>query len=163
MVVHCIQKLANSWRVRLSVDPGQPDKADCWNLTYGNFNRKRYYILAHEMTMLSFLLFELTPKNFARKVEEKLSFWSSYYGFPDLSSPPFFNTKQQLYCKNNDKSINGMVTGFKGDLWHFFADGEGIFEIELKMHQWIFLPMKDGYPIDYFMRFVEQKVRSQST
>jgi hypothetical protein len=161
VIVHCIQKLANSWGVPLSEEPDTADQSDSWFLTYGNFKRKRYYILAHEPTMWSLLLIELTPRNFAKKVDEKLSFWSSYYGFPDLSAPPFFNTTEQIYCRNRKRRITGMVTGMKEDLWFHFADGAGIFEAELSMHKWIFLNMKEGFPIDYFARFVEAKLEQQ--
>ena len=157
MIIHCIKKLADSWKVPLQNIDYEDDKSDCWNLTCGNYNRKRYYILAHELTMWSMLLFELNPRNFEKKVSDKLQFWSKYYGFPDLSETGIFNTKKQIFCKNKDRSITGMMARFKEDLWYHFNSGDELFKIELMMHKWIFLPV-DKYPIENFIEFVNQKI-----
>jgi hypothetical protein len=157
MLIHITKKLSDSWKVPL-VDTVPEDISDTWNITYGNFKHKRYYILAHEPTMWSMLFFELTPKNFESKVDDKLKIWSNYYGFPDLSTCGIFNTSEQIFCPNKDRSITGMMSQFKGDLWYQFSNSDSLFEIELKMHEWVFLPLK-GNPIKIFTEFVKGKNR----
>jgi hypothetical protein len=159
MIVHCIKRLADSWKIPLFKNVTEIDKLDSWSLTYGNYNRKRYYILAHEVTMWGMLFFELTPKNFKKKVDEKLKFWSTYYGFHDLSKAGILNTDEIHFCKNNDRSVTGMLTRFRDEIWYFFDDGVDHFNIELNMHDWIFLPIK-GKPIKLFTELIQKKLEN---
>ena len=157
MIIKCTKKLADFWKILLESNIPPVQEMDCWNSTYGNYNRKRYYLPVNELTIFGFRFMELTPKNLLIKFKEKLYHWSEYYNWLNPFDDRRLHCDQLVFCKNDDKKIIGRMNRFREDIRYYIHHSDKfdisaiLTSVELLMHKSILLSMKE-FPVECFKK-----------